>query len=83
MPYSELFKKAMHTGVYECQQCGKTMEFTNFFKDYLYCPACGFEISLEMYGFTEDEYEEKMFGYCDQHRNYSEYYDDEDDEISF
>ena len=49
---------ALKTGDYICKVCGARMEFEDEWEDVLICPECGFDISLDQYGFDKEEYDE-------------------------
>lgn len=42
--------EAMHTGIYECPECGQDMEFEDPGETILVCPRCGNSMLLEEYG---------------------------------
>lgn len=53
---NKAFKKAFETGNYICPKCGKSMQFENEWKDTLVCVHCGYDMDIEHYGLTDEEY---------------------------
>ena len=45
------------TGIYICDKCGSLMQFEDSNEGVLICKTCGCDISIDHYGFTDDEYE--------------------------
>lgn len=49
--------RGMETGEYPCEKCGSLMRFEDEeWRDTLVCPECGYSISLDRYGYTDEEF---------------------------
>lgn len=72
----------MFTGKYPCPKCGAEMEWENDSKDILICPKCGYDISSDKYGFSDEEYDDLYTTSGNDDRGTGETYDEVFDEIS-
>ena len=43
---------------YFCPQCGSDMQWENEWEDSLVCIACGYSMDPEVYGLSEEEYQD-------------------------
>lgn len=58
--FNEKLSFGLRTGIYICPDCGAYLEFEDEENnDTLVCLSCGYEVSLDEYGATEDELEER------------------------
>ncbi|GHV42178.1 hypothetical protein FACS189490_10570 [Clostridia bacterium] len=53
--FNEKWIAAMQTGNYICSECGGAMEFEDEWEETLVCLACGHEVDIERYGYSDDE----------------------------
>lgn len=70
--------KGMETGLYPCPECEAAMEWEDEYREVLICPNCGYEDTLDRYGFTDEEYE-ALYPIKDEVCGYDDIEDEEDE----
>lgn len=55
--FNEAQIDAMFDQKWICPQCGSDMEFEDENEDILVCPNCSYDVCVEKYGLSEEEYD--------------------------
>lgn len=55
---SDKWRRGVETGVFTCEQCGGPLEFEDATESTFVCPTCGWSRDVDMYGWTDEEYED-------------------------
>lgn len=56
--FNDLMVNAFKTGNYYCPKCGGLMSFEDDYEETLICDECGYDMDVDHYGFTDEEYDD-------------------------